>query len=309
MANERIIFLGTPEISAILLEGLIKNKFNIVGVVTKEDKVRARGNKIEPSPVALIADKYQIPVHKPHRLNNDYQFIIDLKPDLLLTFAYGQIIKEDILKLSYYKPLNLHASILPKYRGAAPIQYALRNGDEMTGVSMMEMVKEMDAGDVYALEYVPILSTDNYTSLSLKIASAALHLATEKLPEFFNSVLRATKQDESLVSFSPSIKKEEEHLDLNATPSQFVNQVRSLSYKPGGFLSMNDEILKVYKAEPYSDKVEAKIGTIISARKNKIILQLAKGQVNLSELQRPGKKMLDSSSFNNGNKIEGIILQ
>ena len=141
MANERIIFLGTPEISAKLLEGLIKNNFNIVGVVTKEDKIRGRGNKIEPSPVALVADKYHIPVHKPHRLNTDYQFIEDLKPDLLLTFAYGQIIKEDILTLSRYKPLNLHASILPKYRGAAPIQYALKNGDDITGVSLMEMVK------------------------------------------------------------------------------------------------------------------------------------------------------------------------
>ncbi len=309
MANERIIFLGTPEISAKLLEGLIKNNFNIVGVVTKEDKIRGRGNKIEPSPVALVADKYHIPVHKPHRLNTDYQFIEDLKPDLLLTFAYGQIIKEDILTLSRYKPLNLHASILPKYRGAAPIQYALKNGDDITGVSLMEMVKEMDAGDVYAIEYIPIFMTDNYTSLSQKVADAALFLAVNKLPEYFKGNLKPTKQNEKKVTFSPSIKKEEEHLNLNASPIDFINQVRSLSYKPGGYLFLNDEILKIYQAEYYSDKVESEVGKIVLAKKKKIILQLSKGQVNLLELQKPGKKMMDSNNFNNGNKIEGIILK
>ncbi len=309
MDKERIIFLGTPSISAYVLEGLIKDGFNIVGVITKEDKIRGRGNKIESSEVAKVAEKYNIPLHKPHKLNLDYQFIIDLKPDLLLTFAYGQIIREDILHLSKYKPLNLHASLLPKYRGAAPIQYALRNGDQKTGVSLMEMVKEMDAGDVYAIKEIDISPDDNYTSLSGKIARLSLELALESLPLYFENKLIPIKQDLSKVSFSPSIKKEEEHLLLNQTPLEFINQVRSLSETPGGYLLLGDEILKIYKAEALSDEIKAPVGTIIKASKKEIILQLEKGLVNLSLLQRPGKKMMTSADFNNGYKLQDKVLK
>ena len=137
MANERIVFLGTPELAAECLKGLVKANFNIVGVVTKEDKIRGRNNTVEESPVAKVAHEFNLPLHKPHRLNTDVQFLVDLKPDLLLTFAYGQLISDEILALGTYKPLNLHGSLLPKYRGAAPMQYALYNGDKQTGVSLM----------------------------------------------------------------------------------------------------------------------------------------------------------------------------
>lgn len=308
--NERIIFLGTPEISAELLEGLVKNNFNVVGVVTKEDKVRGRNNQVEESPVAIMAHKYDIPVHKPHRLNKDYQFVTDLKPDLLLTFAFGQILSEEVLKLGKYKPLNLHASLLPKYRGAAPIQYALRNGDKVTGVSLMEMVKEMDAGDVYGVKEVEILPEDNYTSLSKKLTQAALELAVEKLPLFFENKIVPAKQDENLVSFCPSIKKEEEHLDLNLGKEAFINQVRSLSYTPGGYLFWNEELLKIYEAKIENDDVTSSVGTIVLAKKKKILLQLKDGQVNLTLLQRPGKKRMTASDFNNGvHNLEGSLLK
>ena len=157
MIEKRIVFLGTPEISTDLLKGMVEQGFHIVGVVTKEDKVRGRNNKIEESPVAKMARELNIPVHKPHRLNKDFDFIKALEPDLLLTFAYGQLISDEVLALSKEKPLNVHASLLPKYRGAAPIQYALRDGEEKTGVSLMEMVHEMDAGDVYALSVLHLI--------------------------------------------------------------------------------------------------------------------------------------------------------
>lgn len=310
MNQPRIIFLGTPEISAHVLGGLIKNGFQVVGVVTKEDKVRGRNNKIEESPVALKAHEFNIPVHKPHRLNKDFQFILDLKPDLLLTFAYGQLISDEILALGTYKPLNLHASLLPKYRGAAPIQYALRNGDAFTGVSLMEMVHEMDAGDVYAVKELPIDPFDNYTSLANKLSDVALELALEALPKYFNHELPNREQDPQLVTFCPTIKKEEEHLDLSLSPEQFVNQVRSLSFTPGGYLYRDDEIIKIYEARVYSDKVEKECGTIVLAKKKNIVLQLQSGQVLLTLLQRPGKKMMSASDFNNGVKdFEGAILK
>lgn len=309
MDNHRIVYLGTPEISAYVLKGLVENGFNIVGVVTKEDKVRGRNNKVEESPVAKMAHQLGLPVHKPHRLNKDFDILKEWKPDLLLTFAYGQLISDEILALAPYKPLNLHASLLPKYRGAAPIQYALRNGDEETGVSLMEMVHEMDAGDVYDVIKTKIDEKDNYSTLAEKLSHDALTMAVDALPKYFNNELVGVKQDESKVSFCPTIKKEEEHLNLNTDPKTFINQVRSLSLTPGGHLFFHDEMLKIYEASYYSDK-EGEVGKIVLAHKKQIVLQLEKGQVLLNVLQRPGKKMMSASDFNNGvHDLEGSILK
>ena len=310
MTDKKIVFLGTPAISSYLLEEMIKMGFNIVAVVTKEDKPVGRKMVMTESPVASVARKYNIPCYKPHRLNKDHDWLYELKPDLLLTFAYGQIISTEVLGLCKYKPLNLHASLLPKYRGAAPIQYCLRNGDKETGISLMEMVKEMDAGDVYAVEKINIEEDDNYTSLCDKLQRLAVTMASKYLPLYFENKLEPVKQDESLVSFCPSIKKDQEKLILDQTPEMFVNQVRALSETPGGYLMYNDEKLKIYKASVNDDTVEHEVGTVIKAKKREIILQLSKGTVKLLRLQRPGKKILEAIDFNNGNgNLEGSILR
>ena len=311
MSNERIIFLGTPEISAELLEGLVKGGLNIVGVVTKEDKVRGRNNKVEESPVALKAHELGIPVHKPHKLNKDFDFIKEKKPDLLLTFAYGQLISDEILSLGTYKPLNLHASLLPKYRGAAPIQYALKNGDKETGVTLMEMIHELDAGDIYAVKKLEILPEDNYTSLAERLTKVALELALDALPKFFKKELTPVKQDPTQVSFAPSIKKEEEHLSLENDSVTFINQVRELSFTPGGYLLRpGGENLKIFEAKIADQEVSAPSGTIVKAKKKEILLQLKDGQVALTLLQRPGKKRMTASDFNNGvHDLEGSVLK
>lgn len=308
--NERIVFLGTPKLAADCLEGLIQAGFSIVGVITKEDKVRGRNGKVEESDVAKVAKKHSLPLYKPHRLNSDHDFLYELKPDLLLTFAYGQLINDEILSLGRYKPLNLHGSLLPKYRGAAPIQYALLNGDRETGVSLMEMVHEMDAGDVYASRSFEIEEKDNYTSLCEKISRCGLELAKDALPKYFRGELSPVRQDPEKVTFTHMIKKEQEKLDLNACCKDFINQVRALSLTPGGYLFHGNEILKIYQAAYLNDHVEGKIGEILLAHKKQIVLQLKDGQVLLELLQRPGKKMMSASDFNNGVKdFKGAILQ
>lgn len=310
MNDKRIVFLGTPQLAADCLKGLVDAGFNIVGVVTKEDKIRGRHNQIEESPVAKMAKELNLPLHKPHRLNTDFEFLKKLKPDLLLTFAYGQLISDEILSLGTYKPLNLHGSLLPKYRGAAPMQYALLNGDKETGVSLMEMVHEMDAGDVYATKSFPLTIEDNYSSLCDKISQCGLQLAIEALPKYFNNELVPIKQEESLVTYTHMISKEEEHLNLNVSPTTFINQVRALSLTPGGFLYFNDQTIKIYEAKYYSDKKEKEIGQIVLAKKKQIVLQLQEGQVLLTLLQRPGKKMMSAADFNNGVRdFEGAILK
>jgi methionyl-tRNA formyltransferase len=310
MIDKRIVFLGTPKMSAFVLEGLVKAGFNIVGVITREDKPQGRKMELKASPVGEKAAELGLKVFKPHKLNKEYQFLDELKPDLLLTFAYGQIISETVLAYGNYKPLNLHGSLLPKYRGAAPIQYALKNGESETGVSLMEMVKAMDAGDVFAVEKIAITSDDNYSSLCDKMQVTALDVATKYLPLYFENKLTGVKQDESLVTFCPSIKKEEEHLDLNLSPLAFTNEVRSLSEVPGGYLMWEDQILKIYKTSVFDEKEDYPLGKIVKAQKKEIILQVKGGKVSIQLLQKPGKKMMGAADFNNGtHNFEGIILK
>lgn len=308
--NERIVFLGTPKLAADCLKGLVEGGLNIVGVVTKEDKIKGRHNQVEESDVAKMAHSLNIPCYKPHKLNLDHDFLYELKPDLLLTFAYGQLINDEILSLGKYKPLNLHGSILPKYRGAAPMQYALKNGDKETGVSLMEMVHEMDAGDVYAVKTFPLDIEDNYTTLCDKISKCGTFLALEALPKYFNGELKGIPQDKEKVTFTKRISKEDEHLNIHNDVDTFINQVRMLSLTPGGYLLNNDEIIKIYHVTKLNDKVEAIEGSIVLSHKKQIILQLHDGQVNIDLIQRPGKKMMSASDFNNGVKnFQGTILK
>ena len=196
-----IIFLGTPQMSADLLEEIIKdNKYKVVGVISQPDKPLGRKKILTPSPVSMVALKYNIPLHRPEKLNNDYEFIERLQPDLLLTFAYGQLISTKVLSLSKYQALNLHGSLLPKYRGAAPIQYALKNGDKKTGVCLMAMVKKMDAGAVYGKVEISIDEEDNYTSLCKKITEASHICMNRYLPDFFeNKIIPLTAKEYNIL--------------------------------------------------------------------------------------------------------------
>ena len=173
----------------------------------------------------------------------------------------------------------------------------------------MEMVKAMDAGDIYAQRELDIDPEDDYTSLSRKLSDLALEMALEDLPLYFENRLTPRKQEEELVTFCPTIKKEEEKLSLEQSPEAFVNQVRSLSQEPGGYLFLKDEILKIYKAKKVSDDKMGPVGTILKAHKKEILLQVEGGIVALLELQRPGKKKLSAIDFNNGKSIEGEVLK
>lgn len=306
-----IIFLGTPQMSADLLEEIIKdNKYKVVGVISQPDKPLGRKKILTPSPVSMVALKYNIPLHRPEKLNNDYEFIERLQPDLLLTFAYGQLISTKVLSLSKYQALNLHGSLLPKYRGAAPIQYALKNGDKKTGVCLMAMVKKMDAGAVYGKVEISIDEEDNYTSLCKKITEASHICMNRYLPDFFENKIIPLEQNEEEVTFSPSIKPEEEHLDLQKSSEEFLNQIRSLSETPCGYLYLESgEKFKIYKAHYLNVLVESEVGKIIVAHKKDLIIQLKDGQINLDIVQKSGKNKMDSQSFNNGTAFLGSVLK
>lgn len=304
----KIVFLGTPDISATLLEKMINYGFNISLVVTQCDKPTGRNKKIEESPVSKIAKKYNIDVIKPIKLNKDYSKIEEIKPDLLLTYAYGQIISTTVLSLSKFKPLNLHASILPKYRGASPIQTCLLNGDKETGISLMEMEKGMDTGKVYAINKLDIKEDDNYTSLKERLTKLAFDMVKNYLPLYFENKMIGVKQNEEEATFTKMIKKEDEHLNINDDSSSFINKVRALSLTPGSYLFLNDEIIKIYKATYINNSKLTDIGKILKYQK-KLVLQLKDGIISLDLIQRQGKKMMSGIDYLNGIKnIDEVIL-
>lgn len=305
----KIVFLGTPDISATLLEEMINYGFNIPLVVTQIDKPTGRNKKIEESPVSKVAKKYNIEVIKPVKLNKDYSKIEEIKPDLLLTYAYGQIISTTVLSLSKLKPLNLHASLLPKYRGASPIQTCLLNGDKETGISLMEMEKGMDTGKVYACEKLIINDDDNYTSLKERLTSLAFEMVKYYLPLYFEHKLVGIPQIEEEATFTKMIKKEDEHLNINHNSSSFINKVRALSLTPGSYLYFNDEIIKIYKAT-YIDNIKLTDTGRIFKYQKKLVLQLNDGIISLDLIQRQGKKMMSGIDFLNGIKnIDEVILK
>lgn len=300
MNNKRIVFMGTPEISASVLEGIISSGYNVVAVIAQPDRPVGRKKILMPVPTKVVAQNHNIPVYQPLKIRKEYEFVNELHPDVIITLAYGQIVPQGLLDIPPLGCLNLHGSLLPKYRGAAPIQYALMNNDKVTGMTLMKMVKEMDAGEMYAKEEVEIDPSDNSTSLFKKMGDAALRLILRELSTILEGKLVGTPQDESLVSFAPSIKPEEEKLDLNKSKEELHGYIRALSDVPGAYLYLEGLKFKIYRSEIVSDEILGEVGEIVKADKKGLHLQTKNGVLALLDVQLEGKKRMDYMSFING---------
>ncbi len=298
----RVIFMGTPSISAEVFEAMILDGYHFVGLIAQPDRPVGRKNELEKVPTKVVAEKYNIPIFQPVKIRKEYEFVKELNPDIIITLAYGQIVPQGLLDIPQYGCLNLHGSLLPKYRGAAPIQYALINGDKVTGMTLMEMVAAMDAGKMYAKKEVVIEDSDNSTSLFKKMAGAAKELILEKLPQYIDGKLSGEEQDESLVSFCPTIKPEQERLSLEMSAREIWGWIRGLSDQPGAYFLFEGKKLKVYKAVLLNEEENDEIGKIVQADKKGLVVQLRKGQLSLLEVQKEGKNRMDYKSFLNGNQ-------
>lgn len=308
LKETRIVYMGTPSMSAKILEYLIQDGFNIVGVIAQEDKPQGRKAILQKVPTKVVAEKYNIPVFQPHRIRKEYEFVKDLKPDLILTMAYGQIIPQGLLDIPRLGCLNIHGSILPKYRGAAPIQRALINGETKTGVTLMEMIDKMDAGRMYAFEECEISENDNYTSLCNKIVDCGIRVLKNNLLIYLEGNLPGVIQDENQVTFADKISVEDERLDLSKTTKNFLNWIRGLSEEPGGYVYLNNLKFKIFKAHKISDNKTKEVGTLSISKK--VVLQLVDGEIELDEVQLESKKKMDAKSFANGNRnLDGVILK
>ena len=305
ISDYKLIFMGTPKIAAETFEMLINSGFNFIALIAQEDKPVGRKNILEDVPTKTVAKKYNIPVYQPHRIRKDYEFIKELKPDLILTMAYGQIVPQAVLDIPKYGCLNLHGSLLPKYRGAAPIQRAIINGDKETGITLMEMIDKMDAGRMYAFEKVNIADDDNYDSLCEKMSLAAFNAVSNNLINYFNGELKGEVQNEELVTFADKILPNDEKVSLTLNCKDFINYVRGLSEEPGAYILLNEKKLKIYKAHIYKLESNDNIG-LLNIHKG-TFLTLKDGIIEIDSLKLEGKKKMDGKSFANGAKnFDGV---
>lgn len=297
-----LLFMGTPEISAYVFEQMILDGYHFVGLVAQPDHPVGRKGIIEKVPTKVIAEKYNIPVFQPIKIRKDFSFMDNLKVDLVITLAYGQIVPQGFLDIPRFGCLNLHGSLLPKLRGASPVQTALINNEKVTGVTLMEMVAAMDAGRMYGKKEVIIEEDDNATSLFKKISEAAKDLVLELLPKYVNGELEGVPQDGNEVTFCSLIKPEQEKLDLSKDILEVYGYIRGLSDEPGAYLYLDNQKLKIFKAKIANDLVTAEVGTIVQADKRGLLLQCQNGQLAILELQKEGKKRMDYKAFINGNQ-------
>jgi len=294
-----IVFMGTPNFSVPILEMLHK-KHQILAIVTQPDKQVGRKKEFIFSPVKMKALGLDLPIYQPENLRLDYQFIIDLNPDLIVTAAYGQMLPKDLL--DRMKAINVHGSILPAYRGGAPIQYALFDGLKQTGVTIMYMAFKMDSGDIIKQEKIDIEADDNYQSLSIKLSHLGAKLLDEVLQDLSNGVIHRVPQDERFVTFAKTLSYQDEKISFQWTSEKIINRIRGLSPDIGASAMISGHVLKFYKAIKSDIMTLQQPGTILQSKK-RLIIQTIDGAIEVLEIQAPGKKKMPIKDFLNGQNI------
>ena len=301
--------MGTAELSCASLEALARDpQFQLAAVVTQPDRPRGRELKRQPSPVKAFAQKLNLPVLEPERVR-DEQFIAELRglaPELIVVAAYGQILPPAILDLPRHGCLNVHTSLLPKYRGAAPIQWALANGDAETGVTLMKMDAGLDTGDIVAQRRTPIRPADDSATLHDRLARLGAELLGQTIPDYVSEKIRPRPQPAAGASHAPKIKKEDGHIDWNLPAQTIVNRLRAFTPWPGVFTFLKAEpkhrLLKIWKAGAVEKSGGA--GEILSADKNGIVAACGQNALRILELQREGGRRMSAAEFLAGHPLK-----
>ncbi|GAA0331418.1 methionyl-tRNA formyltransferase [Bacillus carboniphilus] len=298
----KIVFMGTPDFSVPVLEKIVSEGYNVVGVVTQPDRPVGRKKVLTPPPVKKKAVELQIPVYQPERIKTEYQEILDLEPDLIITAAYGQIVPNEMLDFPRFGCINVHASLLPELRGGAPIHYAILQGKEITGVTIMYMVEKLDAGDMISKVEVPILETDHVGSLHDKLSVAGANLLIETLPSILDGTAKATPQDHSKATFASNIKREQEIIDWSKSGEQVYDHIRGLHPWPVAYTKFHGEVWKIWWGEKVHLNDEEHVpGTIVDIDENAFIVKTGDDiGIKITELQPAGKKRMETSQFLRG---------
>lgn len=295
--------MGTPAFSVPILESLVAKGYDVQAVVTQPDRPVGRKKLLTPPPVKEAAVRLGLPVLQPEKITGSQEMekIIELKPDLIVTAAFGQFLPDNLLEAPSLGAINVHASLLPKYRGGAPVHYAVMNGDERAGVTIMEMVSRMDAGDMLAQVDLPIEKTDDVGSMFDKLSFAGRDLLLETIPKLIANELKAIPQDENLVSYSPNISREEEEIDWQKTAVQVDCKIRGLRPWPVAYTMYHGIRWKLWDVEASDEKTQEVPGTIVGINKKDFLVACGEGTVlKIKELQPAGKGKLKAVEFLNG---------
>lgn len=306
-----VVFMGTPEFAVPILQSLIDNpEYDVQAVLTQPDHHIGRKRTLHQSPVKELAEQYNIEVLQPAKLSksSEMEKIISLQPDLMITAAYGQFLPTKLLAAAKIAAINVHGSLLPKYRGGAPIQYSIINGDKETGVSIMYMVKKMDAGDIISQRSIPIEDTDDSGTMFKKLSLLGRDLLLETLPKIISGDVNPVAQDPDKVVFSPNITSEQEQIDFRLPARLIDAKVRGLRPAPLGNMVIDGLRTKIYDVTPLEEKTDLEPGKVVRVTKHQLVIAAGDGTTyQINKLKPAGKKAMDITSYLNGHKdiIEG----
>lgn len=298
----RVLYMGTPDFAATVLERLHKEGHEICGVISQPDKPKNRGMHFEPTPVKKCALEYGLSVYQPETLRNEaiLPLLNELEPEIIVVVAYGKLLPEYVLSFPKYGCVNMHASLLPKYRGAAPMQWSILNGEKETGVTSMYMEKGLDTGDMILKSTVPIEEDDTAASLHDKLKESAAALAVETLSEIEKGTAPREKQDDSLSTYAPLLTKELGKIEWDEGTEKILDKIRGLYPWPGAYTYNGDKLIKIISAKRANGT--GKPGEVIDNRA-KLVVATGDGAVEISVLQLPGKKKMEASALLAGNPI------
>lgn len=299
----KIIFMGTPAFSVPILEALIDSEYEIIAVVSQPDRPVGRKKVLTASPVKAAAVNHGLPVFQPEKISGSPEMdaLIALEPDLIVTAAFGQFLPQKLLSVPKYGAINVHASLLPKYRGGAPVHYALMQGEKETGVSIMYMEKKMDAGDIISQKSLEITREDDVGTLFDRLSLLGKELLMETLPKLLAGDISPVKQNEAEVTFSPNIKREEEVVDWNKTAAEVDFQVRGMRPWPVAYTLLEGNRLKLWDVTPTDEMTTASPGTIIRIEKETIYIACGNQTVlKINEVQPAGKSKMTAMAFLSG---------
>lgn len=299
----KIVFMGTPDFSVPVLKQIINDGYEVIGVVTQPDRPVGRKKALTPPPVKVEALKHGIPVFQPEKIRNKEELapILELAPDLIITAAFGQILPKQLLDAPQYGCINVHASLLPELRGGAPIHYAILQGKEKTGITIMYMAEKLDAGDILTQVEVPISENDNVGTLHDKLSKAGSKLLSETLPRLLNGELQPIKQKEEDATFAYNIKREQEKIDWTQTGESIYNHIRGLKPWPGAYTILNGSVLKIWQSAKTPSQQSEKPGTIVKIEEDGFIVSTGnQTALKILEIQPSGKKRMAVEQFLRG---------
>lgn len=307
----RVVFMGTPDFAVGTLEAIVAAGYEVAGVVTQPDKPQGRSKALVPTPVKAAALAHGLEVYQPVRIRSEeaIQRVREMKPDVIVVVAFGQLIPREILKMAPYGCLNVHASLLPAYRGAAPIQWAVLNGDRESGVTIMRMDEGLDTGDMISKVIVPLDEKETSDSLFDKLADAGARLLTETLPSVADGTAVYEKQpEESTTAYAGMIKKQMGLIDWNRSAVEIERWVRGMNSWPSAYTKLDGKTLKIWTSHVEDQEQTGQIGKILRADKTGMYVQTGWGVLCIEELQLEGKKRMTVDAFLRGHTMKHEIL-